>query len=59
MKELNKAAPLGPEKPTAAQWLKNVDPKTWARSHFTNHYRCDVLVNNLNESLNADRKSVV
>lgn len=65
MKELNKIAPLGSSKPTAAEWLMKIDPKIWARWHFTTHCRSDILVNNLCESswnayiLEAKEKGII
>lgn len=34
----------------AAKWFMVVGPKFWVRSHFSNHYKCDVVVDNMNES---------
>ena len=36
----------------AAEWLSRIPPTLWSRSHFTGSSKCDILVNNLNESFN-------
>ncbi|XP_071902556.1 uncharacterized protein [Coffea arabica] len=36
----------------AAEWLSRIPPALWSRSHFTGYSKCDILVNNLNESFN-------
>ncbi|KAL4279621.1 hypothetical protein GQ457_03G018840 [Hibiscus cannabinus] len=38
--------------PKAFEWLKNVDPKFWSKSHFSTRSKCDMLLNNLCESFN-------
>ncbi|KAK8669002.1 hypothetical protein V6N13_106444 [Hibiscus sabdariffa] len=38
--------------PQAFEWLKNVDPKFWSKSHFSTRSKCDMLLNNLCESFN-------
>ncbi|KAL4360690.1 hypothetical protein GQ457_04G026090 [Hibiscus cannabinus] len=38
--------------PKAFEWLKNVDPKFWSKSHFSTRSNCDMLLNNLCESFN-------
>ncbi|KAL4360525.1 hypothetical protein GQ457_04G013760 [Hibiscus cannabinus] len=38
--------------PKAFEWLKNVDPKFWSKSHFLTRSKCDMLLNNLCESFN-------
>ncbi|XP_019158450.1 PREDICTED: uncharacterized protein LOC109155176 [Ipomoea nil] len=37
----------------ACQWLGDKSPTEWSRSHFSSHTHCDMLVNNICESLNA------
>ena len=37
----------------AWEWLQKIDPKQWSRSHFSEHPRCDFLLNNICESFNA------
>ena len=37
----------------AYNWIKKLDPALWARSHFSTQSKCDILVNNLNESFNG------
>ena len=37
----------------AYQYLNDLDPKCWSRSHFNSKLKCDVLVNNINESWNS------
>ena len=36
----------------AYNYLNYLDPRCWSRSHFNPEVKCDVLVNNLNESQN-------
>ncbi|XP_071924560.1 uncharacterized protein [Coffea arabica] len=36
----------------ASAWLSKFPPTMWARSHFSGRSKCDILVNNLNESFN-------
>ena len=35
------------------EWLSNVPPSTWFRSHFSTKSQCDILVNNPSESFNS------
>ena len=35
------------------EWLSNVPPSTWFRSHFSTKSKCDILVNNPFESFNS------
>ncbi|KAL6499420.1 hypothetical protein OROHE_026083 [Orobanche hederae] len=35
------------------EWLKQIPPQHWARSHFTGRAHCDALLNNLCESFNS------
>jgi hypothetical protein len=35
------------------EWLSNVPPSTWFRSHFSTKSKCDILVNNPSESFNS------
>ncbi|XP_012831102.1 PREDICTED: uncharacterized protein LOC105952133 [Erythranthe guttata] len=57
MNEIKKADPPtvaenGEEGPCAFKWLMNAIPQNWARSHFSPRAKCDILVNNMNESWN-------
>ncbi|CAI9291399.1 unnamed protein product [Lactuca saligna] len=36
----------------AYEWLKQIPPQSWARSHFTGRAHCDALTNNLCEAFN-------
>ncbi|KAK8544530.1 hypothetical protein V6N13_026030 [Hibiscus sabdariffa] len=38
--------------PQAFEWLKNVDPKFWSKSHFSTRSKCGMLLNSLCESFN-------
>lgn len=39
---------------TAAHaWLCERDASQWARSHFRTDFKCDILMNNLNEAFNS------
>ena len=35
------------------EWLRKIPPKLWARAFFSDNCKSDILVNNLNESLNS------
>ncbi|XP_012830045.1 PREDICTED: uncharacterized protein LOC105951201 [Erythranthe guttata] len=53
--EIKKADPStvaenGDEGPCAFKWLMNANPQNWAMSHFSPRAKCDILVNNMNES---------
>ncbi|CAI9301668.1 unnamed protein product [Lactuca saligna] len=37
----------------AYEWLKQIPPQSWARSHFTGRAHCDALTNNLCEAFNS------
>ena len=37
----------------AYDWVMKHDPKTWARSHFSTHTKCDALQHNISESFNS------
>nr|KAJ0200449.1 hypothetical protein LSAT_V11C600329540 [Lactuca sativa] len=37
----------------AYEWLKQIPPQSWARSHFTGKAHCDALTNNLCEAFNS------
>nr|KAJ0188756.1 hypothetical protein LSAT_V11C900480270 [Lactuca sativa] len=37
----------------AYEWLKQIPPQSWARSHFTGRAHCDALTNNLYEAFNS------
>ena len=37
----------------AARWLFEKPVREWSRSHFGTHSKCDILLNNLCETLNA------
>ncbi|CAI9294422.1 unnamed protein product [Lactuca saligna] len=37
----------------AYEWLKQIPPQSWARSHFTGREHCDALTNNLCEAFNS------
>lgn len=49
-KQMDKLARLNNE---AYQYLKNIPPNHWTRSHFLTNIRCDMLLNNLCESFNS------
>ncbi|XP_012845398.1 PREDICTED: uncharacterized protein LOC105965402 [Erythranthe guttata] len=56
MDEIKKVDPPtvvnGEESSCAFQWLMKANPENWARSHFSPSAKCDILVNNMNESWN-------
>ncbi|CAI9273035.1 unnamed protein product [Lactuca saligna] len=37
----------------AYEWLKQIPPQSWARSHFTGRAHCDALTNNMCEAFNS------
>ncbi|CAL2257743.1 unnamed protein product [Prunus armeniaca] len=37
----------------AWKWLTKRPAKNWSKFHFESHFKCDLLLNNLCESLNA------
>ena len=39
--------------PAAGEWFNDNNPRHWSRSHFSKGSKCDILLNNLCESLNA------
>ncbi|XP_012828500.1 PREDICTED: uncharacterized protein LOC105949728 [Erythranthe guttata] len=56
MDEIKKADPPtvvnGEESSCAFQWLMKANLENWAMSHFSPSAKCDILVNNMNESWN-------
>ncbi|XP_012846546.1 PREDICTED: uncharacterized protein LOC105966532 [Erythranthe guttata] len=56
MEDIKKADPPtlvnGDEGECAFNWLMKANPQNWARSHFSTRAKCDILVNNMNESWN-------
>ncbi|XP_035830202.1 uncharacterized protein LOC110875400 [Helianthus annuus] len=38
--------------PTLHDWLLQMPPQTWSRSHFTSSAQCDILLNNICEEFN-------
>lgn len=37
--------------PNAADWLNDKEPSQWSRSHFSSDAKCDILFNNICESV--------
>ncbi|KAL0408258.1 UNVERIFIED_CONTAM: hypothetical protein Sradi_1760200 [Sesamum radiatum] len=52
MKEIETKYPEKGAEQTPYQWLAEIAPNHWARCYFPTKIKCDVLVNNMNESFN-------
>lgn len=39
--------------PGAYQYMKNIAPQHWSRSHFQTKFKCDILLNNMCECFNS------
>lgn len=64
MKEIAELDPkLDPNHETAAEWIRKIPPKHWAKSHFSTQCKSECFVNNICESFNnlilADREQPI